>query len=286
MAENNYNLGVRPDASEMLPAGIAYVVIPSDVDRARYIKECYKTSTVSIYSEYNGFSNRVPIDTYTLNFVEFPNEVNKIGTAVAFLLDPIHKKPIIVGSYNKQDELSDLKENQFRFKKELNGNFVELVGSSDGKYIGINVGADEAGEVFINIKSKDESGKVNINVEGECNITSLTNVTLKQFGKLSFITENKDDQSEVTVEEHTSKGRTVQSEEENIITQKFNINNGKENFVLGQKLKSFLDDLITEIGNITTTTQLGQMPILNKEQVLSYKERTKDLLSAIGFIDK
>lgn len=286
MQENDYNLGVRPDAGEMYSAGIAYVVIPSGVDRAKYITQCYKTSTVSIYSEFNGFSNRVPIDTFTLNFVEFPSDINTFGTAVSFLLEPIHKKPIIVGRYNKQDELCDLKENQFKFKRELNGNFVEIAGSPDGKYLAINVGADKAGEVLINVSSNDESGKVSVKVDGECTITALTDTTLKQYGKLSFVTVNKDDDTEATIEEHTSKGRTVYSEEENINTSKLSINNGDQSFILGQLFKSFLTDFITEVAGSTVTTSLGEMPLLNAEKITAYKDKIDKFLSTVAFLDK
>jgi hypothetical protein len=288
MFENNYNLGVRPDVGEMCSAGIAYVVIPTDVDRDRYIGECYKTSTVSIYSEFNGYTNRVPIDAFTLNFIEFPKKVNELGTAVSFLLDPIHKRPIIVGKHHKQDELSDLKENQFKFKRELNGNVVELVGSPDGKYLGINVSTDKAGEVFINVKSTDESGKVNINVDGECNITALTDTILKQYGKLKFITVNREDDDEYTVEEHTSIGRTVFSEEEKINTNSFTINDGKENFVLGQLFKQFLKDFINEVSGSSVMTPQGQFPLVNSQAIAAYAEDEKidDFLSKIGFIDK
>jgi hypothetical protein len=284
--ENQYNLGTRTPIGEYYQSGIAYVIIPSDVDRAKYIRECYKTSTISIYSEFNGVSNRVPIDKYSFNFVKFPNEIGQYGSAIKYSIDSVHNKPIIDGLYFKADEISDLVEHQFKFKREFNGNIVEIVGSPDDKYLGINVGADKEGEVYINVKSKDESGKVNINVEGECNITSLQNTTLKQYGKLSFVTANKDNDEESTVEEHTSKSRTIITEEENIITDKFNINNGNQNFVLGKNLKEFLDDLITDIGNITTTTSIGQQPILNKETILGYKKKTEALLSSIGFIDK
>ena len=284
--ENKYNLGTRMPEGEFYQAGIAYVILPSDVDREKYIRECYKTSTVSIYSEFNGFSNRVPIDKYSLNFVKFPVVKGEYGSAVKYSIDTVHNKPIINGIYFTADEISDLVEHQFKFKRELNGNFVEITGSSDGKYLGINVGADEAGEVYINVKSKDESGKVNINVDGECNITSLHNTTLKQYGKLSFVTQNKDDDEESTVEEHTTTSRTIITKEENIFAEKLNINNGDQNFVLGKKLIEFLDDFITEVGNITTTTSVGQQPILNKVQILGFKKKTEALLSSIGFIDK
>lgn len=288
MEESSYNLGVRPDASLMFPSGIAYVVIPSDVDRSTYIRECFKTSTVSIFSEFNGFTNRVPVDIFTLNFIDFPDNVNQFGSAVSFVVDPVHKKPIVIGMYNKQDELCDLKEHQFKFKRHLNGNVVEIVGSPDGKYLGINVSADKGGEVFLNVKSHDSSGKVNINVDGDCNLTALNNTSIKQFGVLSLITANRDDQDEATVEEHTSTSKTIFTKEEEHNVDKFLINNGEENFMLGQAFKKFVKALINEIASATVTTQLGQMPLINKEKIMKYADddQIDKFLSTLAFLDK
>lgn len=300
MNHSDYNIGTQPDNADIYSSGIAYVVIPVDVDRAKYVAECYKTSTVSIYSEHIGFKNRVPIDKYSINFIVFPQATNEFGSAVSFKSEPLSKKPIIDGLYFREDELCDLSENMFKFKRELGENAVEIAGSPDGKFLTLNVAADKAGEIQINVKSKDESGKVSINVDGACEITSLTDTTLKQYGKLSFITANMQNETENTFEEHTSRGRNIYSSQEMLDaddylinstkmalnTSSYLINNGKENFVLGQKLKSFLDKLINEISSITITTDNGPAPILNKAQILTYKEQTASLLSEVGFIDK
>jgi hypothetical protein len=288
MEETNYNLGVRPDTAEMFNAGIAYVVIPSDVDRSVYIRECFKTSTVSIFSEFNGLSNRVPVDLFTLNFIEFPELQNQFGSALSFIIDGVHKKPIITGLYRKQDELCDIKEHQFKFKREFKGNVVEIVGSPDGKYLGINVSSDKGGEVFLNVRSKDASGKININVDGDCNVTALNNTTLKQFGTLSLLTVNRDNTDEATIEEHTSTSRTIFTKEMENNVDKFSINNGDQPFVLGQLFKKYLKDMIQEIANATVTTQLGEMPLLNKAKIMEYvkDEKINDFLSKIAFLDE
>ncbi|MDB5206537.1 MAG: hypothetical protein JWR72_1612 [Flavisolibacter sp.] len=286
MEENSYNLGVRSDEGKMFTAGIAYVIIPSDVTREQYIRECYKTKTVSIYSEFNGYTNRIPIDQYSLNFVKFPLDKKQYGSAVCFVINPIENRPIITGIYFKGDEVSDLQENQFTFKRELNGNIVEISGSPQDKFLTLNVISAVNGEISINVKSEDESGKININVDGDCNITSLNKTTLKQFDSLLFITQNRDDENELTFEEHTPTGRHIMSAEEKLDTESYIINDGKENFVLGQKLKTLFDDFITEVGETTVTTTLGKMPILNKAQVLKFKERTDEILSTVGFIDR
>jgi hypothetical protein len=285
MAET-YNITTQILDGDIWLSGIAYIVLPADIDRGRYITESYRTSTVSIYSEHNGYFNRVPIDRFSLNFIEFPQNPKEFGSAVSFKIDPIQKRPIIDGIYFKDDELCDLVENQFKFKRVLNGNTVEISGSPDGKNLLLNVSADVAGQIDINVQSKDESGSVNINVEGECNITSSQNTLIKQFNKFTLATVNKTDINDISVMEQTNSTHLFIDEEHKILTDKLNINDGAENFVLGQKLKKFLDDLITEISNATVTTGIGQMPLLNATQIAAYTNRTEELLSEIGFINK
>ncbi len=47
-------------------------------------------------------------------------------------------------------------------------------------------------------------------------------------------------------------------------------------------MKSF----IAEVGRSTVTTDIGQMPLLNAEQINSYQDQVDELLSTVGFIDK
>ena len=286
MEENNYNLGTRPAEGEMYSAGIAYVILPSDVDRDKYVRNCYKTSTVSIYSEHNGFTNRVPVDKLVLGFIEFPTELNKFGSAVSFILEPLHKKPIIVGLYHTNDELSDIEEHQFSFKRSFNGNTVEITGAPDGRYISLNVGAEKAGEISLNVKSIDKSGKVSIDVDGDLNVIAANNIQLRSNNNFKLITQDTAQEGQLSVLEQTPEGHEFFDDEHKVNTNLFSINNGKENFILGQTFKKLFDEFIDELSKITTTTSLGQMPILNKLQVLKFKERTATILSKVGFIDK
>jgi len=286
MDESNYNLGTRPAIGEAYSAGIAYVIIPSDIGREKYIRECYRTSTVSICSEHNGVNHRVPVDLFTLNFIKFPKAVSEIGSAVTFKTDPVHKSPIIDGIYFKADEISNLKEHQFRFRRELNNKFVEIIGSPDGNYLGLNVKADTGGEVYIKVNSEDKSGKLSVDIAGDVNLSTSGNTNITQQGSLNLTTVNKDDEQDFSALIQDSDSHEFFDKEHIVNTGKLNINYGEEPFILGSKWKKFMDDFIDQVGNSTVTTAIGQMPLLNKAQILEFKEKTKELLSKVGFIDK
>lgn len=308
MEENNYNVTTRNHAGEMHPSGISYIVIPSDVDRSKYINECFATNTVSIFSEHNGYSSHVPIDKNSLNFIVFPKTVKDFGSPVSFKCDPIHQVPFIDAIYFGTDEISELVENQFKFKRKFNNNVVEIVGSPEGKYVGINVIADVEGEVFINVRSKDKSAKFTVNVDGDSVINSGGNLMVRQFDKFTSVTADPDNKDQFTVHEQTSTDHTFYSDNheinadnvtvrsDNILTEgkkvnfkkveEFKINDGKEPYILGKKWAKFMKDFIKEVGSSTTSTAIGQMPLLNAEQITAYQDKVDELLSEIVFIDK
>lgn len=284
--ESNYNLGTRLPEGEMYASGIAYVVIPPDLDRTKYIAECFRTSTVSVYSEHNGWVNRARVPKSALNFIEFPLKADEFGSPVSFTIDPVDNSTIIGSVFINANQVSDLEENQFKFKREFNGNFVEIVGSSNGKYLSFNVSADKGGEIKLNVQSKDQSAKVNIDVEGSVEINSAHDTILKQNRSLTLATVNKEDETKSSVLHQTDEATKINSQSIDHYTDSFRLNDGKEPYVLGNIFRKLFDEFIDEIAKTTVSTAIGQMPILNASQVAAFKEKTNTILSEVAFINK
>lgn len=156
------------------------------------------------------------------------------------------------------------------------------------------VGSDKGGEINLKIDSDDNSGKLSITVDGDINLNAFGNTTIKQYNKLTVQTASSTNQENTSsfIQDADSnkffdKEHTVNAaESHNINTKKVSINGGDQPFVLGKVLKDFLDDFIDEVSKSTVSTALGQMPLLNAEQIVAYKEKTQKLLSEIAFIDK
>jgi hypothetical protein len=236
MQESSYNITTRENIKEAYSAGIAYIVLPSDIDRDTYIAECYRSGRVSIYSEHNGFFNRIAIDRYSLNFIKFPDSLKEFGSAVSFILEPVSKRPIITGIYFKTDEISTLQEHQFSFNRELRGNKVEVTGSPEGKYLHLNVIADEAGEITIKVISKDQSANINLEVDGDVNITASANTNIRLYNQFNLSTISPTDNEQLTIFEQSQHSHTFIDDKHNVNTDKFSINAGEEPFVLGKSL--------------------------------------------------
>lgn len=258
--------------------GKGYIGVPSDIEREDYIKDCYANNWVSMWTEKGGFHNRVPISPEVLNFITFPEDEKGIGSPVMYLLEQEHNKPTIVARYISANELGDNRENQFKFSRKLGDKSVEIIGSSEDGHLTIAVDSDDdEGQFFIRLLSKNENCNLKIEVQGNVSSIVQGNVELTQYG---IYTNKTFDEDESNSAEH------IQTATENKFNQKkFYLNDGDEPMMLGNKTNDFLDKFITEISNITTTTMLGQMPILNKAQVLLLKKQLKPLLSQKAFID-
>ena len=68
--------------------GIAYLALPSDLDRSEYINLCLKTSTVCMRCEDGSFYTRVPVGSSVLDRLEFPLTIQELGLPLLFINEP------------------------------------------------------------------------------------------------------------------------------------------------------------------------------------------------------
>lgn len=283
MSEQTNSVGKTSAAGEQWAAGVAYTVLPSDIEREVYIRECYQNSRISIWSEDIGFINRVRVDEETLNFIEFPDTVEKLGTAIVFVTEPIHKQPIIVARLSKIDELGELRENLFKIKRKLGNKTVEISGSPEKGTLNLIVNAeDEKGVINILLSNNNSDGELNLSVCGGIKIDAAGNIEFLQKEKFYVKTVGKDgeDSSEASYEQ-TNKEHKLKGE-------KISINDGEEPMVLGNKIKSFIEDLIDNISAMTIVVT-GTAGVFNPADITKLqakKEELKSILSQEGFLNK
>lgn len=272
------NIGQQPIAGEKWSSGVAYVAIPQDLDRATYINECYRQGLISIKTEDGGFYNRVPVCLWAFNFIEFPDTPQDNGSPVVYITEPMHKQPMVVSIINKNDELIDLVEHQFKLRKKYKKNFVEIVGSAKGGYIGINVDSEEDAQVFINVSNKNKNAKLDISIDGQILTHTSGDATHTRYG--DYLSQSFD-----PVDESQSASHKQTSSSNEFINDEFVINDGTDPITLGNKLKSLLDDFLDELYLSTVPTQEGLQYLTNREALHKFKDRTVEFLSAISFTD-
>lgn len=274
-------VGAQPIQGYNQSVGIGYIALPSDIPRAEYISLCYKNSSVCIKCEDGSFYTRVPIDSTALNFIEFPLEINDLGSPIVFVNEPVKNQLIVLGVLNKIEDMQDNIEGQFKFKKKFGASYVEIVGSAKNESIGLIVDGQDRGEIFINVSNDKSNAKLNIEILGDANLTVSNNINFTSHNKIRLETLNDTDKNE----ENISSSFEQTSSENHFEAEKFTINSGEEAMLRGDRVKQFLDDFIDEVSKIKVATPIGLQPIVNKAQILAFKQKTKDLLSEVAFLE-
>lgn len=232
--------------------GLAYVIIPSDVDRNIYVRECLKTGFLSIIGEENNIIPRVKCDKSILQTIDFPEKTGVLGSQVAYIVIPKYKVPIVVANINKLTEFNDINENQFKLNRKTDFGFVDITGDGNGNLsISVSSNQSKKGKININLTNKDNTSEFNLNTRGTFNI----NVSGKTI---------------------------IKSEEEiNVIAPVINHNEGNEAMVLGNTLAQLLKDLIQEI---SISTNNGG-PLFNSANIAAYIQQVDDILSEKSNLD-
>jgi len=279
------NIAPIESKKEFYPIGIANIVVPTGIDRAAYINNCFKTSTVSIFSSTLGWVNRVPVDKMSLNFIEFPKESSEFGSSICYVVDQIHKKPLIIGIFNNLKSLADLEEGSFNFRRSENDSLIEIAGSLNNGSITLNTINKEGSKIILNASSSEEGSEVQIKSDGNIELDALHETKILSHSRFISVTKNRESEIGASFEQ-TEENNVFTGKEFEIHAEKIKINDGDQPFVLGNTLKDLMNELIDEIGKSTVSTGIGQMPLLNAQQIVAFKERIAKILSKKAFLDE
>lgn len=270
-----YNIGKIPFNDKKWSAGIAYVTIPSDIDRNTFISNCFKNGVIMLKTENGSVFKNVPCSVESFNYLYWPLAKFGYGSAVCYVTSEEHQQPIIVSILNKPNEIIDLNEDEWKIGRKFNSSNVEIRGSAKEGFLNITLQGSENSDLNIKIVNANNNSNFNIEVDGKFELLTSDNVTINSKSQNKLIAGNEKQFTEITQTDT----------EVNINSDKFYINEGKEQMVLGNKLKKLFDDFIDEVASTTVTTSLGQMPILNSLQVAAFKTKTNEILSQISYTD-
>ena len=259
--------------------GRAYIALPTDLDRTAYVRDCYINNWVSLIAEDGGFMNRVPISPEALNFIEFPPTPSDLGSPVCYGVDEETNNPMVIARFSQQGVIGDNKEYGFKFKRSFRDRVVEIFGSPKDNTLNFIVnGGQSGGRLNLSLFSSDRTSIMDVFVAGSINLKAQNTILLEGLNKTTIQTLDPTYKSKAILEQSSNSHR--------FINDKFNINDGKENFLLGQKWKKLMSDFIDEIASATVSTSIGQQPLINAQKIATFKERLAEPLSSVGFIDK
>lgn len=266
---------------------VAYVTIPTDIDREEYISYCLKTQSLSLETLEGGYYNRVPVSIVNLNLIEFPEKVGQRGSQVICMFTD-REQPVVVTVLGKFNTIGDTVEGDMKHSVSDNEVHIETRGSRKTQSYTIVARGDKTPHIVLKVfNNKKLKGKFLLEVDGDIVTVGNNLIDNTAFNSITntVYSSDKDEDKKTIVEQLKD---TITSTAENFSYQEvkeFKINGGKEAMLLGNKMEAFLNTLLDKIGAITVTTALGQMPILNAADILAMKKDINPLLSKIGKLE-
>lgn len=269
-------------------SGKGRIIIPSDVNRDIYIRRCYDTGRVSMFTHGAGVIQQAAISTHCINDIHFPSKPTDFGSSVAYNKIPNSEEYIIYAVFKEIKDVHDLYEYQYSLGRHTDGGISKITGDPDDGTMTITVDHDiNGGELAINIGNKKTGGKLTINVSTSVD-TDSKEFNILAYDKFSVTIPKSGDNEITSISYIKGEGFSYSDEfgnQEYITLDSHRINhkksviigNGKYSAVLYEELDSFLNDLITTISGSTVVTALGTMPLVNSSDILSYVNRLKEL---------
>lgn len=301
-------IGIQGVPTGNLSAGVGYIIIPKDVDVKLYKKDVYRSGRVSIYGGYGyGDFHNVPVDREVLQRIKFPDKAGKYGTPVVWVNIPKHNEPIIIATLKYDDEFHSLSEHRVRFTKSVDGKLVDVDFDALLSKVSIGISSTDANKpaVFeVNLTSKNDDSKFKLNVNGEVTLHSSGRTVIISEDKIETVVSNTEGKNVARVvldsnKEDGTKRFTYEDEFKNAVyvskdefqikaddSSKIKFGEGKEPMVLGNTMKSQLDDIISAMQKLTVPTAFGPSGTpINIAEFLSVQQQFSKFLSKLTNTD-
>lgn len=296
-------------------AGVGYISLVSDLDRLDYIRECYRSKTVSIKVDDESVQHRVVIPPSVLNFIQFPLSLEKRGTPIIWIREPVKGTYLIVNTLYSNEDFSDTEPGSFKFSRDSgSGDYCTFVGSEQGyqstavtRYLSqrvVNQNNEGEYEVEVqgtvgfkssrlfNIQVLDED--FNVVVGREESGSSSLRVSRVQLGVSTNYVEVESKRVFVDIledeEDETSGVFEVSSKESKLGSDVVRLgkgdedleNEGFEPLLLGEKSIKFIEKLLNCLFEARIPTQAGMVPLSNMQEYKSMIEDLEELKSKIS----
>jgi len=163
--------------------GIGNVILPLDQDREIYMQRCLRTSTISIALENGGVAHRVIVAKHILKDVDFPPDSKTLGSQVIWLNKPGNNQPMIIGLFDKSDEITIVDPNQDNIGGSSTSASAQVIIDKKKGIIIINAnsflqnqdnqsGESVGGDIYIISTNANQNSTLNVEISGSVNVTT------------------------------------------------------------------------------------------------------------------
>lgn len=279
-------------------SGVGYIVVPDINTREQYIKDCYRTSTVTINGGYGyGYVSSVKIFPDILQKIHFPLTQEERGTQIFWVRENFSNRPIVIGILSEDGMTNLLKENQQRIVQQFGDNIVEIFIDANNSSLNINVigTTDNPSTVTIKSVSGNENSLLSLETDGMVKVSANTIETTVRNNFYHSLKNGKNEElislsgNEDRTEFNDKHGNKIIIDKDNVninVANKFNLNDGKEPMVLGQTLVNILGEILDSIQKLTVITPVGTSSVpVNIADFATSKAKLKNILSEISNLD-
>lgn len=279
-------------------SGVGYIVVPDINTREQYIKDCYRTSTVTISGGYGyGYISSVKIFPDVLQKIHFPLTSEERGTLVFWVRENFSNRPVVVGILSEEGFTNLLTENQQRIVQKIGENIVEIFLDANTSILNINVvgTSDAPSHVTIKSVSGNENSLIALETDGKVKISAKNIETIVRNNFKYFLKNGKNEElislsgDDEKTEFKDKHGNEIIINNDNVnirVSNKLNINDGKEPMVLGNTLVNLLKEILQAIQKLTVVTPAGNSSVpVNIASFISAEQKLNNILSKISNLD-
>lgn len=256
------------------PISVWKVYLPFEYDRAKYIKNCFRTGTVTLINDNAEIKHGVRIGRMALQFVEFPADINSFGSEVICATLPYSGDIRVVDVYSSKLEFFEQGEDQIKLSKGKSGEYAEVFIDGQNGRVNISVDSDDnKGELSISVTNVNRSAKMSVLVNGELMVVNDGKTTVQSSQEIQLEQYDGNEEEEKTFV-------NIKKDEVRIESKKILLNESDEPVVLGNKLKDLLTKLLDQLGKESA----GPYPLLGNSFYTNLKQELDKFLSELSFV--
>lgn len=309
------NLGLRSTEISPQSIGVAYIVVPSNIDRDVYIQSVQKNKTVMMRTEDGNLYKNVVVSEHVIQKLKYPQDDLGFGSLVVYVNIPKGNKRAIVGIIDLLSQAAKiLSENQYSISEISDTSSVSTIWDADNDELNISLAANEDGiktKLNITVANPDRDAEINLEVTGNVNVSSTDTITLMANEKLDFLVEDEDEKALFEFNYTKGTGLTVFDEFKNqLIMDKDKVqlynkagdkyiemnknglsfgstNKSAEAAVLGNTLDKLIKQFISIVQGLIIPSPLGPLVISPNDaaSLTKLSEQIDTILSKVSTLD-
>lgn len=183
------DIGTRKLNTHIGTGGIGWIVVPDPAVREDYIRDCYRTGTVTMHGGQGyGFFEGVRCPNHVMQELQWPTDENERGTTVVWIRDAMTQLPVIVAWVRLDGDYYQMGENQYHLKRSFGDNIVDIFIDGNTSTMQVNVTGTEEYPAKMNIKlsSEDKSSVFTLSSDNKIQLVAEQKAEIISYDEIQL----------------------------------------------------------------------------------------------------